>query len=47
MKFGFRIPSITKRIAAQTSVKRIVQKIMSKSISWLWLDNQSEKICLQ
>ena len=25
MKFGFRIPSITKRIAAQTSVKRIVQ----------------------
>ncbi len=25
MKFGFRIPSITKRIAARTSVKRIVQ----------------------
>jgi hypothetical protein len=25
MKFGFRIPSITKRIAAQTSVTRIVQ----------------------
>jgi hypothetical protein len=25
MKFGFRIPSITKRIAARTSLKRIVQ----------------------
>jgi len=25
MKFGFRIPSIAKRIAARTSVKRIVQ----------------------
>jgi len=25
MKLGFRIPSITKRIAARTSVKRIVQ----------------------
>jgi len=25
MKFGFRIPSITKRIAARTSVKRIVR----------------------
>lgn len=25
MKFGFRIPSIAKRISARTSVKRIVQ----------------------
>jgi hypothetical protein len=25
MKFGFRIPSISKRIAARTSVKRIVR----------------------
>jgi hypothetical protein len=25
MKFGFRIPSISKRIAARTSVKRIVK----------------------
>lgn len=24
MKFGFRIPSITKRIAARTSIKRII-----------------------
>jgi hypothetical protein len=25
MKFGFRVPSINKRIAARTSVKRMVQ----------------------
>ena len=25
MKFGFRIPSITKRIAARTSVKRVIR----------------------
>lgn len=25
MKFGFRIPSVTKRIAARTSVKRIIR----------------------
>lgn len=25
MKFGFRIPSITKRIAARTSIKRMVR----------------------
>jgi hypothetical protein len=25
MKFGFRMPSITKRISARTSVKRIIQ----------------------
>ena len=25
MKFGFRIPSITKRLVARTSVKRMVQ----------------------
>jgi hypothetical protein len=25
MKFGFRIPSITKRIAARTSLKRVVR----------------------
>lgn len=28
MKFGFRIPSVTKRIAARTSVKRMVQNEM-------------------
>ena len=25
MKFGFRIPSLTKRIAARTSVKRLIR----------------------
>ena len=25
MKFGFRIPSLTKRIAARTSVKRVIR----------------------
>jgi hypothetical protein len=29
MKFGFRVPSLTKRIAARTSVKRIVQNQLS------------------
>ena len=28
MKFGFRIPSLSKRIAARTSVKRIVRHNM-------------------
>jgi hypothetical protein len=27
MKFGFRIPSLTKRIAARTSIKRIIRHI--------------------
>jgi hypothetical protein len=25
MKFGFRIPSLTKRIAARTSIKRVIR----------------------
>ena len=25
MKFGFRIPSLTKRVAARTSVKRVIR----------------------
>jgi hypothetical protein len=25
MKFGFRVPSLTKRIAARTSVKRVIR----------------------
>ena len=29
MKFGFRIPSLTKRIAARTSVKSMVQSQLS------------------
>lgn len=39
MKFGFRIPSITKRIAARTSVKRVVRHNLGlkapKGFGWL------------
>ena len=41
MKFGFRIPSITKRIAARTSVKRIVQNELGLKAprGYGWLTN--------
>ena len=41
MKFGFRIPSITKRIAARTSVKRIVQNKLGLKAprSYGWITN--------
>ncbi len=39
MKFGFRIPSITKRIAARTSVKRIIRHNLGfkapRGMGWL------------
>jgi hypothetical protein len=39
MKFGFRIPSLTKRIAARTSVKRIIRHNLGlkapRGIGWL------------
>lgn len=39
MKFGFRIPSITKRIAARTSLKRIVRHNLGfkapRGLGWL------------
>ena len=39
MKFGFRIPSFTKRIAARTSVKRIVRHNLGfkapRGLGWL------------
>ncbi len=39
MKFGFRIPSITKRIAARTSVKRIIRHHLGfkapRGMGWL------------
>lgn len=39
MKFGFRIPSLTKRIAARTSVKRIIRHNLgfkaSKGMGWI------------
>jgi hypothetical protein len=41
MKFGFRIPSLTKRIAARTSLKRIVRHGMGLKAprGWGWLTN--------
>ena len=41
MKFGFRIPSITKRIAARTSVKRIVQNELGLKapLGYGWITN--------
>ena len=39
MKFGFRIPSLTKRIAARTSVKRIIRHNLGfkapRGMGWL------------
>jgi len=39
MKFGFRIPSLTKRIAARTSVKRIIRHSLGfkapRGMGWL------------
>jgi len=41
MKFGFRIPSLNKRIAARTSVKRIIRHNMGLKAprGWGWLTN--------
>jgi hypothetical protein len=39
MKFGFRIPSLTKRIAARTSVKRVIRHNLGikapRGMGWL------------
>jgi hypothetical protein len=39
MKFGFRIPSLSKRIAARTSVKRIIRHNLGfkapKGMGWI------------
>lgn len=39
MKFGFRIPSIKKRIAARTSVKRVIRHNLGlkapKGLGWI------------
>jgi hypothetical protein len=34
MKFGFRIPSLNKRIAARTSVKRLVTRLKTQGWSF-------------
>lgn len=41
MKFGFRVPSLTKRIAARTSVKRYVRHSLGLKAprGWGWLTN--------
>lgn len=41
MKFGFRVPSLNKRITARTSVKRIVQNSLGLKAprGWGWLTN--------
>ena len=41
MKFGFRIPSLRKRIAARTSVKRYVRHSLGFKAprGWGWLTN--------
>jgi hypothetical protein len=41
MKIGFRIPSIRKRIAARTSVKRYVRQSLGLKAprGWGWLTN--------
>ncbi len=41
MKFGFRVPSIKKRIAARTSLKRIVRHSLGVKAprGWGWVTN--------
>ena len=41
MKFGFRMPSLNKRIAARTSVKRIIRHNLGLKAprGWGWITN--------
>ena len=41
MKFGFRMPSIKKRIAARTSIKRVVRHQLGFKApkGWGWITN--------
>lgn len=41
MRFGFRIPSLTKRIAARTSLKRVIRHRLGLKAprGWGWLTN--------
>ena len=41
MRFGFRVPSLTKRIAARTSVKRYVRQNLGIKAprGWGWVTN--------
>ncbi len=46
MKFGFRIPSIRKRIAARTSVKRFVRQSLGLKAprGWGWITNPKKAL---
>jgi hypothetical protein len=46
MKFGFRIPSLTKRIAARTSVKRIIRHNLGFKAprGWGWITNSKKAL---
>lgn len=46
MKFGFRIPSLTKRIAARTSVKRIIRHNLGVKAprGWGWVTNPKKAL---
>ena len=41
VKFGFRVPSLTKRISARTSLKRYVRNNLGLKVprGWGWLTN--------
>jgi hypothetical protein len=41
MKFGFRIPSLTRRLAARTSLKRVLRHSLGLKAprGWGWLTN--------
>jgi hypothetical protein len=46
MKFGFRTPSLTKRIAARTSVKRIIRHNLGFKAprGWGWVTNPEKAL---
>jgi len=46
MKFGFRIPSLTKRIAARTSVKRVIRHNLGFKAprGWGWITDPKKAL---
>ena len=46
MKFGFRIPNLNKRIAARTSVKRIIRHNLGFKAprGWGWVTNPKKAL---
>jgi hypothetical protein len=46
MKFGFRIPNLNKRIAARTSVKRIIRHNLGFKAprGWGWITNPKKAL---